>query len=177
MVRIGGSSPPRTHAYVHATAHARRRTCSVAPQCSDLAFFPVHTKCGNYAPSHALTWGGTREPGCRPMTIFPCRGHKTTPSEAQVWVRRPAEARCVDRRRSASRLGVRSTGLCARDVPRPGRGTVRLAAVATVARHSRGEICGSIRPAPDGRSPYHPAEAATRPPPWRRHLGARPNRP
>ena len=87
------------------------------------------------------------------------------------------EARCVDPWRSASRLGVRSTRPCARDVPRPGRGTVRHAAVATVPRHSRGGVCGSTRPAPDGRSPYRPAEAATRPPPRRRRLGARPNRP
>jgi len=27
-------------------------------------------------------------------------------------------------------------------------------------RHSKGEVCGSTRPAPDGRSPYRPAEAA-----------------
>jgi hypothetical protein len=45
------------------------------------------------------------------------------------------------------------------------------------ARHFRGEVFGSTRPAPDGRSPYRPAEAATCPPPRRRRLGARPNRP
>ena len=49
--------------------------------------------------------------------------------------------------------------------PGPVRGTVRHAATATMSRRSSGGVCGSIRPAPDGRSPYCPAEAATRPQP------------
>jgi hypothetical protein len=59
---------------------------------------------------------------------------------------------------------VPAAGLCGM-LPRP------------PARHSTGGVCGSIRPAPKGRSPYRPAEAATRPPPRRRRLGARPNCP
>ena len=86
------------------------------------------------------------------------------------------EARCVDPWRSAGRLGVRSTRPGARDVPRPVRGTVRHTAAATVPRQPRGEVFGSTRPAPDERSPYRPAESATRPPPGRRRVGARPKR-
>ena len=52
-----------------------------------------------------------------------------------------------------------------------------ISAAATVARHCRGGVCGSTGPAPDGRSPYRPAEAAARQPPRRRRLGALPNRP
>ena len=37
----------------------------------------------------------------------------------------------------------------------------RHAAAATVPRHTRGEVFGSTRPAPDERSPYRPAESAT----------------
>jgi len=44
------------------------------------------------------------------------------------------ETCCVDLWRSASRLGVRSTRLRGRDVPRPVRGTVRHIAAATVPR-------------------------------------------
>ena len=61
--------------------------------------------------------------------------------------------------------------------PRPVRGTERHAAVASRTRHSTGGDFGSTRPAPKGRSPYRPAEAGTRPPPRRRRLDARPNRP
>lgn len=45
------------------------------------------------------------------------------------------------------------------------------------ARHSRGGVCGSTRPTPKGRSSCRPADTATRPPPRRRRLGARPDRP
>jgi len=105
-----------------------------------------------------------------------CRGSARQPA-AQVPCETFVEARCVDPWRSASRLGVRSTRPCAWDVPRPGRGAVRHAAVATVPRHSKGEVFGSTRPAPDRRSPYRPAQAATSPARRRRRLGARPNGP
>ena len=113
----------------------------------------------------------------RPTTTFPVPWSPAHPPAVPGPRETPAVARCVDPRRSASRLGVRSTRPSARDVPRPVRGTERHAAAATVPRHSRGGVCGSTRPAPDGRSPYRPAEAATRPPPRRRRLGALPNRP
>jgi hypothetical protein len=59
----------------------------------------------------------------------------------------------------------------------PSTGAVRHAVAATVPRHSRGGVFGSTRPAPDGRSPFRPAAAATRPLRRGCGLGARPDRP
>ena len=46
---------------------------------------------------------------------------------------------------------------------RPGGASVRHAAAAPVPRHVRGGVRGPTRPAPDGRSPYRPAQPATAP--------------
>jgi hypothetical protein len=153
--------------------HIRPRRLTLSAAIKD-----AHPQCGRELCARArVKMNGTQEPSRSSGDGFPVpwspvhRPAAPGPRETIV------EARCVDLWRSASRLGVRSARPCARDVLRPGRGTVRHAAVATVPRHSRGEVFGSTRPAPDGRSPYRPAEAATRPPPRRRRVGARPERP
>ena len=135
----------------------------------------VHPQCGRELCALArVNMSGSREPSRSSDDDFP-RGMVTSPPVggsgfvSMACLRRSSEIRKPDRR---SKHQARYSGRF-----RPGRGTVLHAAVAIVSRHSRGEVCGSTRPAPDGRSPYRPAEAATRPPPRRCRPGARPNRP
>ena len=124
-----------------------------------------HPQCGGELCALArVNMSGSREPSRSPDDDCP-RAVVTSPSAAQGSCKWTAGPACVDRRRSASRLGAESTSPLPGTFLAPGRGTVLHAAVATVARHSRGEVCGSTRPAPDGHSPYRPAEATTRPPP------------
>src|SRR5580698_3178834 len=70
-----------------------------------------------------VSMSGTREPS-RSSDDFPVPFSPVHPPAAPGPRETLAEARCVDPRRSAGRLGVRSTGPCARDVswPRPGDG-------------------------------------------------------
>jgi hypothetical protein len=136
----------------------------------------THSAAGNYALSRALTWvvGGNR--AGRPATTFPAPWSSALHRRLRVRVE-------ACRSRPAPIIGDLQVGSAFKapgPLPgtfSPGRGAVLHAAVATVSRHSRGEVCGSTRPAPDGRSPYRPAEAAKRPPPRRCRPGACPNRP
>jgi hypothetical protein len=97
----------------------------------------VHPQCGRELCALAcVNMSGTQEPSWSSDDDFPVPWLPAHPPAAPGPREMLVEARCVDPWRSASRLGVRSTRPCARDVPRPGRGTVRHAAVATVPRHS-----------------------------------------
>jgi hypothetical protein len=67
----------------------------------------------------------------RPTTTFSVPWSLAHPLAAPGPCERPAETRCVDPPRSASRLGVRRTRLSGRGVRSPVRGSVRHAAAAT----------------------------------------------
>jgi len=158
-----------------------RLPCHLFPGCLNSALSAaiedVHRCGGELCALARVNMIGTQEPSRSSDDDSPQAAVTSYPPSAPGPRESLVEAHRVDPRRSASRLGVRRIRPCARDVPRPGRGTVRHAAAATVPRHSRGGVCGSTRPAPGGRSPYRPAEAATRPPRRRRGLGALPDRP
>jgi hypothetical protein len=79
-------------------------------------------------------------------------------------------------REAESRLGVATQALFAPSIA-PAAALFAAFRRGNRAGQRRGGVCGSTRPGPDGHSPCRPAGSATRPRPWRRHLGARPHRP
>jgi hypothetical protein len=89
-------------------------------------------RAGNYAPSHALS--SLRHPRTEPVVLrpSPVSWSPAHPPAVPGPAPESAVASCVDLRRSASRLGVRSNRPSARDAHRPVRGTERHAVVASV---------------------------------------------
>jgi hypothetical protein len=150
----------------------------MSPLPLSAAIEDVHPQCGRELCALAcVNMSGTQEPNRSSGDDLPVPWSPAHLPAAPGPCETLVEVRCVDPWRSASRLAFGVPGPVPGTFLAPAAGLCGMhAAVATVPRHSRGEVCGSTRPAPDGRSPYRPAEA-TRPSPRRRRLGARPNRP
>jgi hypothetical protein len=152
------------------TAPARRR-----PPGATTVSGRAGERAGNLAPSHALTRAnpdhGDRR---RSSDDSVCRrGSQPTPVAPRPRDR-PAEAGDGDRqvaRRPQGRALRLGTSLA------PVRGPCGMLPRRPCARHSRGGVRGSTRPAPDGRSPSHPAAPSTGAPSGRPHLSARPSCP
>ncbi len=134
-------------------------------------------RAGNHAPSHALTPARYPRTGPSSDDDF-ARAVITRPTHRRFGVRVRAcrgRLRRYPEIRESARRSKHQALYSGRSSPRP-----RDCAACCRGHRAaafRGGVCGSSRPAPDGRTPYRPAEAATRPPPWRRRLGARPKRP
>jgi hypothetical protein len=130
----------------------------------------------------ALTWI------CTAATSRDAAGHATTSrvrssTRPVDWRLRapavggPSAPRCrLAEFGGASGVSEQPPGGCPGEHPSSDRGYVCGILARPPSRAFRGGVCGSIRPASDGRSPYRFAEAATRPQPRGRHLGARPRR-
>jgi hypothetical protein len=133
---------------------------------------------GTGRESCALPRVDTSEPRprdrCRSSDDSVCRrGSQPTPVAPRPRDR-PAEAGGGDRqvaRRPQGRALRLGTSLA------PVRGPCGMLPRRPCARHSRGGVRGSTRPAPDGRSPSHPAAPSTGAPSGRPHLSARPSCP
>lgn len=99
-----------------------------------------------------VSMGGTREPGRR-VTTFPGAVVTSSPAGGSFSGERPAEARCgrsLEIREPARR---KYQALCSGRFPPRAAGLCGILPWPPWPRHPRGEVCGSIRPAPIGRSP------------------------